>query len=55
MAYIIPRKRTEEETNLESLIRRTEENIEFYYACGRMSHVSFLEEILKELLKRDIL
>ena len=43
--YIIPRKKKDNESRKESLTRRLEENIEFYHASGRMSHVSFLEEL----------
>ena len=45
MPYIIPRKKKENESRKENLTRRLEENIEFYHACGRMSHVAFLEQL----------
>ncbi|PCJ88573.1 MAG: hypothetical protein COA54_02315 [Thiotrichaceae bacterium] len=43
--YIMPRKKKDNESRKENLTRRLEENIEFYHACGRMSHVSFLEQL----------
>ncbi len=43
--YIKPRKKTVNESKKENLIRRIEENIEFWYECNNKYMVSFFEEI----------